>query len=890
MRSHVILAVWKRNTFSYFSGVIGYLFIVAFCFAGAFEAFNSTFFANNQANLDQLTAFYPKLLLFIIPAITMTVWAEERKLGTDELLFTLPASDLEILLGKYFSALTVYTIALFFSVTLFMCALQVFSDPDIGMLLATMFGYFLAGASLLSAGMFASVLTRSTTVSFVLGVGMCCIPVFIGLAAPNSDFVQDLSLNQQMQDFGMGVVPLSGILYFVSLTVFFLYLNLVCISKRHWSTGRQDSNLGVQYAIRTVCLAAFLISLNVIVGKGSEVKSLRIDMTAENVYSLSETTESLIGKIDSDNPVTIEAYLSPQVPREYVAARQRLVGLLRQYDQIGGSSVEVRFVSVEPFSQEAEEAELAGIAKNSVQSERGGRFSQENIYLGAVISSPFDEVVIPFFDLGFSLEYELTRSVHTVSREKRKKIGILQTDAKLNGGFNATTFSSTPEWQIVNELRKQYEVESVFAGSPIEADKFDVLLAVMPSSLTAPQMKNLVDYVKAGHPTLIFDDPLTFYDRGQTSPSQPKPRQGGGGGMFGQGGPPPEKKASDGKATTLLDVLEIGWKHDEVVWDTTGLKLHPVFGQMIPPEFVFISPKSGVSSAFNSKNPITSGLQEMLLFYSGTLRPQPDSELKFDPLLRTGIESSGLLPWDRVTQPGFPFGGVSINPDPLRDLPDKDAHVIAAHIKSTKEDGINAIFVADADGISDQVFFIVQREAYDLRLDNVKFVMNAVDVLAGDDSYVALRSRRPSSRTLTYVEDRTARFRDQRQKADDKANEEADDELEKAQERLKKQVDEIRNNDALSSQEKTQQLDLAQKNEQRRLDVQKAKIDQKKASTNEKNKAREQRQIREAEAEIRLFAVTLPPLPAILLGIIVLLMRLNAERRDIEKSRLVEGK
>ena len=887
MRSHVILAVWKRNLTSYFSGVIGYLFIVAFCFAGAFEAFNPQFFANNQANLDQLSQFYPTLLLFIVPAITMTVWAEEKKLGTDELLFTLPATDFEILLGKYLSVLTVYSIALLFSLT-HIGVLAYFSDPDAGLLFATMFGYFLTGASLLSAGMFASVLSRSTTVAFVLGVGICCIPVFIGLAAPHNDFIQDLSLSQQLQDFGMGIIPLSGILYFVSLTVLFLYLNLVCISKRHWSTGRQDSNLGVQYGVRTLCLALILISLNVIVGKASEVMSLRVDMTAENIYSLSDTTATLIENIDDKNPVTIEAYLSPEVPREYVASRQQLVGLLRQYDQIGGGKVTVRFVDVEPFSKQAEEAELVGIAKNPVQSERGGRFSQEDIYMGAVISSPYDEVVIPFFDLGFALEYELTRSIHTVSKQERKTIGILGTDAKLNGGFNASTFSSTPEWQIVNELKKQYKVEQVFPGSPIDASKFDVLLAVMPSSLTEPQMANLVSHVKAGHPTLIFDDPLTFYDRGQTSPSQPKPRQGGGGGMFGGGGgPPPEQKASNGQATTLLDTLGIAWKHNEVVWDTTGLKLHPVFGQMIPPEFVFISPKSGVSSAFNTKNAITKGLQEMLLFYSGTLRPRSNSDLKFEPLLRTGV-GSGLLPWDRVTQPGFPFGGVQINPNPVRDLPDGDAHTIAAHITSTEEGGVNAIYVADADAISDQVFFIVQREAYDLQLDNVKFVMNAVDILAGDESYVALRSRRPTHRTLTYVEQRTSQFRDERQKADDEAKNEADEQLEKAQERLDKQVDEIRNNDALSTQEKEQRLSIAQQNEQRRLDVQKANIEREKNRKDEQNKAREQRQIREAESQIRFFAVAIPPIPAILLGFIVLLSRLNAERSNIERSRLVD--
>ena len=135
--------------------------------------------------------------------------------------------------------------------------LSVIGSPDLGVAFTTYFGYWLAGSALLAAGMFGSVLTSSTTVAFVLGVIMCAVPVFIGSIAPSSDFLRNLSVREQLHDFELGMIPLSGILYFVSLTVFMLYLNLVMIRRRHWSTGQQTS-MEFQYVVRAICLCLAL--------------------------------------------------------------------------------------------------------------------------------------------------------------------------------------------------------------------------------------------------------------------------------------------------------------------------------------------------------------------------------------------------------------------------------------------------------------------------------------------------------------------------------------------------------------------------------------------------------------------------------------------------------
>jgi len=155
IRPHVIRAVFKRNFVSYFSSVIGYLFIVLFVGAGAIWAFNPEFFANNLATMDQLNRRFPWLLLFIVPAITMTTWAEEKKQGTDELLFTLPGTDLEILLGKYLAVLAIYTAAVVYS--LLFCGFGVltyltYGNFDKGLLVSNFIGYWLAGGGVARGG------------------------------------------------------------------------------------------------------------------------------------------------------------------------------------------------------------------------------------------------------------------------------------------------------------------------------------------------------------------------------------------------------------------------------------------------------------------------------------------------------------------------------------------------------------------------------------------------------------------------------------------------------------------------------------------------------------------------------------------------------------------
>lgn len=885
LRPHVIRAVFKRNFVSYFSGVIGYLFIVLFVGASAIWAFSPEFFANNLATMDQLSQRFPWLLLFIVPAITMTCWAEEKKQGTDELLFTLPGTDLEILLGKYLAVLAIYTVAILYA--LFFCGFGVltyltFGNFDKGLLVSNFIGYWLAGAALLAAGMLASVLTSSATVAFVSGTVLCAIPILISYVIPSGRF-QLLSLNEQLRDFGLGMIPLGGLLYFVSLALFFLYLNLVMISRRHWSDGPKGKTMGTHFLVRVLALATILVCLNFAVAGANR----RIDLTAEKLYSVYPTTKTTVQRIDPKRPVLIQAFISPTVPGEYVSTRTNLIGLLRQFDQIGGDRLRVRIVDTEQYSPAADEAKKFGIQPQMIQSQRGGKMFAESVYMGAIVSSGTDdEVLIPFFDIGTPVEYELTRSIRTVSEKKRLKVGILTTDAKLFGGFDQSTFSQSPEWRIVAELKKQYEVDQVSADGPITGT-FDVLVAAMPSSLTEPQLTNLVDYVKQGKATLIFDDPLPVSSRGLSlAPRQPKPNPGG---MFG-GGAPPEPKADNGRASRLTEALGIVWDNGMTVWDSYNP--HKEIEDLIRPELVFVTKNSGAKEPFGKGSNISSGLQEVLVLFSGTIRQKEGAgNATFTPLLRTSPES-GTTSWEELIEEApafFGMGGPRIKEDPLR-VADGNEHILAAYIKAPAEGpenpGLNVVYVADLDMVSDMMFSIRDRQMYGLKLDNVPFVLNAVDILANDESMVPLRKRRAEHHTLARVEMQTKQYVNERNQARQTADDDAKKELAEAKKRFTDSRKKIEEDEKLDPRTKRIMLEQVQEEENRRLEVREAEIENKKQQAIEESKGTSERQIRAVEGRVQLWAAILPPIPALLLGLWVLLGRLKAEREGIHPERM----
>ncbi len=860
----VILAITRRELGSYFSTPTGYVFITLFVFLSAVAAFwQEQFFASNLANLDPLNKFFPYLLLFLAPAISMSLWSEEKKQGTEELLLTLPARDAEIVAGKYLAAVAIYTVALVFSLS-HVLVLAWLGSPDPGLMLSTYFGYWLSGAALLALGMLASLLAENLTVAFLLGAVFCAVPVFLNragvlLSGSWQRLAERLSVPEQLRDLLAGVVTPAPVVYFVLLAGTCLYLNVLLLGRKRWPSGACAPRMGRHVFLRGLSLIVLLGAATTL----AATSRARIDATAEKIHSLAPDTLALLRRLDPAQPVFIYAYFSPEVPRSYVSVRNNLVGMLREFDAVGGEGLHVRIYETLKYSPEARQAqERFGIRPQRVPVTEESARAINEIFLGLAFTCGSEEFVIPFFDRGLPVEYELMRSVRVVSRAQRKKVGVLRTKVRLFGGFDFQTRAQSPEWSIVAELRKQYEVVQVPPDADYPQD-LDALIVAQPSTLSQAELERLVAYLRTGRPALILLDPMPAFDL-NLAPHDIAAADG----LFAA----PASSEPRANLKPLLDLLGIEWRSNRIAWD--DYNPHPQL-RTLPKEFVFVK-------QFNDKDPVTAGLQEVVLLYPGALTFRPGAPVT--PLMQT-TPSSGLVRWESLVQRSL--FGITINQS-LPHNPDPARHVLAVRVREAAGgEKLHAVVVADIDLMGEQFFELRRRGIEELSFDNVTFLLNAVDDLAGDPSFIALRKRRPRHRTLEAVEARTQVYEARRREQIRQAEAVAEQRLKEAQARLERAIEEIRRRTDIDEQTRQIMIRNVEAVENRRLAVARTNIEDEKQRQIEAARAEMENSVRGIQNTIKLLAVVLPPVPAFLMFLAVSVRKLRRERATA--GRLVEA-
>tara|TARA_R110002049_G_scaffold47902_3_gene138520 strand:- start:38991 stop:41942 length:2952 start_codon:yes stop_codon:yes gene_type:complete len=943
-------AVMKRNFVGYFSNPTGYVFLCIFVFLTSLAAFwPYEFFNQNLATLDQLNYWYPLIMLVFIPAITMSIWAEEKRQGTDELLLTLPADDFDIVIGKYMSAAAIFTASLLFSQlsTFITLAILTEGELDTGLIFTTYLGYWFVGLAMIAIGMVASFLTGNLTVGFILGALFNAPLAFASLAdsvSPSekiATWIASTGIARPFDDFGRGVISTSSIVYFVLVAVVALYACMVLIGRRHWTGGKDGNAMAWHYIARIGALIALTVGA-VISFRSMDL--FRYDATEGKVSSLAPATKKLIRELESDRPIVIDAFISSDIPELYARTRYELVNLLKEFRSEGskrGREIEVNlYDDIELFSEDAAlAAERFGIEPVTRMVREKGSFQQKQLIMGAAFRSGLEKVTVPVFEYGIPVEYELVRSINTVARGSRKRVGIVSTDYHLMGGsvMQGMSFQRIEKHPIVDELAKQYEVEEVDLNSPVSADVYDALIAVQPSSLSPPQFDRLIDAVKSGVPVAIFEDPLPYAR--QDLPGTGAPKQAAGGGMFGGGGGGPQPK---GDIRTLWDVLQIespgrpgmptqagpGYLSPDLVWQQYNP--YPNMEMNVDEMWVFIdqdAPGVEDNNALSADSPITSGLREVLGLYTGSVRSRGDTTLKHTPLLRTGA-LSGLISDDKVRriltgQSSLSREITGVNPMqtiamsiegelPAAKKADAEESDEESGDDSTEDESeenessarpMKVVYVADTD-LMLPVFLQIRAEpdqAMDMRFQfqNVTFLLNTVDWLTGESDFIDVRKHEPIFASLRMIDSvkeeassavrrRTQEFQDEFDEAERLAQEEMDAQLKTLREEIEKlQKDGAVSRDARAAlQAKAQRFQTMQEQLQRKLSVQVTKSGRERDRNVREIQREADQEVTKIQNQVKAAAVALPCIPPLIIGVIVFASRRLRERENISKSRL----
>jgi ABC-2 type transport system permease protein len=424
-------AIARKELGAYFGSPMALIFVGAFLVVTLFSFFwAETFFARNIADVRPLFRWMPILMIFLVAALTMRQWSEEQRGGTLEVLFTLPVRRVNLVLGKFLAVMALIVVSL--ALTLFLpITVSLLGNLDWGPVVGGYLAAILMASAYAAIGLFVSSRTDNQIVSLLVTVLLCGILYLVGSAGVTgfaggnlAEVLRAIGTGSRFESIERGVIDLRDLIYYLSLTAFFLVLNIVSLDSKRWSpsprTAAYRRNVVISVGLVIVNLVAFNTWLFPLPG-------LRADLTAQREYSLSQTTRDLIHNLQE--PLLMRGYFSQKTHPLLAPLVPTIRDLMREYEIASGGKVNVEIV--DPRENEELEAEA-----NQVYGIQPTPFRIAGRYESSVISSYFD-ILIRYGDqsvtLGFqdlieiqpggggevevglrNLEYDLTRSIKKV--------------------------------------------------------------------------------------------------------------------------------------------------------------------------------------------------------------------------------------------------------------------------------------------------------------------------------------------------------------------------------------------------------------------------------------------------------------------------------------------
>ena len=233
-----IKAIYYKEMKAYFNSPMAYIFLVIFAIITGYF-FTRTFFLFNQSDMRSLFSIVPLVYLFFIPAITMSLIAREKNIGTMEVMATLPLKDIDFVIGKFLSAFSLVLAGLIITFIQFITLIQVGTNIDYGAVFTGYLGLALVGGLYCSIGTFASSVTDNQVIAFIIAIFIVIIfflmnKMLVFIPASLTGLIQYLSVDYHLSNISRGVIDTRNLIYFSSLIGFFLFITIRVLEIRKW--------------------------------------------------------------------------------------------------------------------------------------------------------------------------------------------------------------------------------------------------------------------------------------------------------------------------------------------------------------------------------------------------------------------------------------------------------------------------------------------------------------------------------------------------------------------------------------------------------------------------------------------------------------------------------
>ena len=477
-----VLPIIRKELHSYFGSPMALIFIGVFLATTLFTFFwVDTFFARGIADVRPMFRWMPVLMIFLVAALTMRQWSEEQQTGTLEMLLTLPARLVYLVLGKFLAVMVLVLIAL--ALTLFLpVTVSILGNLDWGHVFGGYLAAILLAAAYAAIGLFISSRTDNQIVALILTVLVGGLFYLVGSRGV-TDFVGDnlaeilraIGSGSRFESIERGVVDIRDLVYYLSLTGLFLTLNVVSLDSKRWSSGEHT----LAYR-RNLVLTAGLIGLNLIVLNIwlYPLSGARLDLTAQNEYSLSPTTRDMLNNLQE--PLLLRGYFSDKTHPLLAPLVPRIRDMLQEYEIAANGKVVLEIV--DPLAdpeKEAEANQTYGIQPTPLQAADRYGASVVNAYFDILVRYGDQNVVLNFRDLIEvqsnrmgqpevrlrNLEYDLTRAI------KKAVYGFQSVDAVLAAMSEPVkltlyaTPGTLPDWlqqapQTIQKVAAEIEADS----------------------------------------------------------------------------------------------------------------------------------------------------------------------------------------------------------------------------------------------------------------------------------------------------------------------------------------------------------------------------------------------------------------------------------------------